>query len=49
MYKKNRTVRGKTLRLEIEDIWNPLRELQAEDLAVKKANAEARLNNAYVM
>lgn len=49
MYKKNRTVWGKTLRLEIEDIWNPLRELQAEDVAVKKANAEARLSNAYVM
>lgn len=38
---------GKRLRLEIEDMWTPLREIQAEDAAIKKANEEAGLGCDY--
>ena len=39
----------KSLRLEIEDLWTPLREIQAEDAAVKKANQDVHLSNAYTL
>lgn len=47
MYKKGRNVMGKSLRLEIEEMWTPLREVQAEDAAVKRANEEAIQGTQY--
>ncbi|CAN0314464.1 unnamed protein product, partial [Ectocarpus sp. 8 AP-2014] len=47
MYEKGKNVMGKSLRLEIEEMWAPLREIQAEDAAIKKANEEAGLGSQY--
>ncbi|CAM9489261.1 unnamed protein product [Hapterophycus canaliculatus] len=47
MYEKGKNVMGKSLRLEIEEMWTPLREIQAEDAAIKKANEEAGLGCDY--
>ncbi|CAN0538426.1 unnamed protein product, partial [Ectocarpus sp. 12 AP-2014] len=47
MYEKGKNVMGKSLRLEIEEMWAPLREIQAEDAAMKKANEEAGLGSQY--
>ena len=47
MYAKGKNVMGKSLRLEIEEMWSPLREIQAEDAAIKKANEEAGLGSEY--
>ena len=47
MYEKGKNKMGKSLRLEIEDMWTPLREIQAEDAAVRKANQDAGLGSEY--
>lgn len=47
MYEKGKNVMGKSLRLEIGEMWAPLREIQAEDAAIKKANEEAGLGSQY--
>lgn len=47
MYEKGKKLMGKYLRSEIEDMWTPLREIQAEDAAIKKANEEAGLGSEY--
>lgn len=47
MQEKGKNIMAKTLRLEIEDMWTPLRDIQAEDAAIKKANEEAVLGTAY--
>lgn len=47
MYEKGKNKMGKSLRLEIEDMWTPLREIQAEDAATKKANEDAGLGTKY--
>lgn len=41
MLEKGKGVLGRSLRLEIEDMWSPLREIQAEDAVVKRANEES--------
>lgn len=41
MYEKGKTIMAKCLRREIEEMWTPLREIQAEDAAVKRASMEA--------
>ncbi|CAM9366350.1 unnamed protein product, partial [Chrysoparadoxa australica] len=40
MVRKKKNAMAKSLRLEIEEIWRPLIEIQAEDAAVKRAEAE---------
>ncbi|CAM9176283.1 unnamed protein product [Pylaiella littoralis] len=47
MYEKGKNIMGKSLRLEIEEMWTPLREIQAEDAAMRKANEEAGLGTDY--
>lgn len=47
MYDKGKNVMGKSLRLEIEEMWTPLREIQAEDAAVKRANEESMKGTQY--
>lgn len=47
MYEKGKNVMGKSLRLEIEEMWTPLREIQAEDKAIQEANARAGLGTEY--
>lgn len=40
---------GKNLRHEIEEMWTPLREIQAEDAAIGKANANAGMGTEYAV
>ena len=47
MHEKGKNKMGKNLRLEIEDMWTPLREIQAEDAATKKANQDAGFGTNY--
>lgn len=49
MEEKGKRTMAKSLRLEIEEMWTPLREIQAEDAAIKKANQDAGLGSAYAM
>lgn len=47
MSEKGKNLMAKALRLEIEDMWTPLREIQAEDSALMRANREAFLGIEY--
>lgn len=49
MYEKGKNSMGKNLRLEIEEMWTPLREIQAEDAAITKSNADAGMGTEYAV
>lgn len=47
MSERGKNIMEKSLRLEIEEMWTPLREIQAEDAAVKRANEESKKGTQY--